>query len=170
MIMGLDLSTKSTGIAVFDDNNKLHGYKCVTASSTDLIKRIKKIMEGIQEVLDANPTITTVVVEEVRPENGQYGPGNIKTHKALMYLQGQLVFLLHDNFPSIRLEFIYPSEWRSNCKIKTGRGIKRETQKKYDIDYVKDMFNEIVNDDIADAIGIAQGWINKQQDAEFKEW
>lgn len=40
MIMSLDVSTKSTGLAIFNDNNKLVHYKLITASSSDLIKRI----------------------------------------------------------------------------------------------------------------------------------
>ena len=38
-IISLDVSTKSTGLAVFD-GEKLIDYKLITASSTDLIKRI----------------------------------------------------------------------------------------------------------------------------------
>ena len=43
MILSLDLSTKSSGIAIFDNDKKLIDYTCITASSTDLVKRIYKI-------------------------------------------------------------------------------------------------------------------------------
>lgn len=38
-IISLDLSSKSTGLAVFE-GNKLLDYKLITASSADTIKRI----------------------------------------------------------------------------------------------------------------------------------
>lgn len=78
-ILALDASTKSTGVAVFDDTKLIH-YECVTASSNDLIKRIQKITAGIEEVLKKFE-IKKIILEEVRPENGLQ---NIKTHRALM--------------------------------------------------------------------------------------
>ena len=38
-IMSIDASTKSCGVAIYQ-NNILTYYDCLTASSTDLIKRI----------------------------------------------------------------------------------------------------------------------------------
>ena len=43
--LGIDASTKSTGIALFDDDI-LISHKCITASSTDVIKRIEKIIKS----------------------------------------------------------------------------------------------------------------------------
>ena len=46
-ILSLDLSTKSSGWAVFEDNQLLsHG--CISSSSTDLIKRIHIMTDGIK--------------------------------------------------------------------------------------------------------------------------
>ena len=42
-VLAIDASTKSTGVALFDDK-KLVKYDCFTASSTDLIKRIQNII------------------------------------------------------------------------------------------------------------------------------
>ena len=42
-ILSLDASTKSTGFAVFNET-KLETYGCLTASSTDLVKSISKII------------------------------------------------------------------------------------------------------------------------------
>ena len=39
MFLSLDLSTKSSGWAVFEDT-KLVEYGCITSAATDLIKRI----------------------------------------------------------------------------------------------------------------------------------
>lgn len=168
MIMSLDLSTKSSGVAIFSENN-LIDYHCITASSTDLIKRIQKMINEIKKFCEEY-SLEKIIVEEVRPEVNQNGVGNQKTHKALMYLQAALVFMLHDYFPNIKVEYIYPSEWRSLCGLKTGRGIKREELKKEDIAFAARKFNVNVNDDIADAIGIGYGWLHREVEAEQVDW
>lgn len=85
------------------------GHGCYTSASTDMIKRIHIMIDGIQFLLDKYTDIDTIVVEEVRPEGG-YGVGNQKTHKALMYLQAALEFLVHDNYSKrVNIEYIYPS-------------------------------------------------------------
>ena len=155
-ILALDLSTKSSGYACFKDGElTIHG--CITSASTDLIKRIHIMTDNIENILNNNSDITKLIVEEVRPEGG-YGVGNQKTHKALMYLQAAIEFLIHDKFPTITIEYIYPSSWRATLGIKNGRGIKRTTLKEEDIAFVKNKYNILVNDDEADAIciGLAQ--------------
>lgn len=160
-LLSLDLSTKSTGYAVFEDN-VLVDYGCIKASSTDVINRIQKITKEINNVLLKHSNIKKIVVEEVRPENGQKGVGNLRTHKVLMWLQAALEFLIHDSFASISIEYLYPSEWRKVCGIQTGRGIMREKLKQADINFVKKIYNIEVNDDIADAIGIGHAYITKE--------
>lgn len=155
-ILSLDASTKSTGFAIFNET-KLETYGCLTASSADLVKRISKIITELEQVLSQN-TIDKIILEEVRPEQG---PQNLKTHKALMYLQAAIVFLVHERFNTIEIEYVYPNEWRKACGIKTGSGVRRETLKPKDIQFVKDNYNIIVNDDIADAIGIGHAYVNK---------
>ena len=155
-ILSLDASTKSTGFAVFNET-KLETYGCLTASSTDLVKRISKIITELEQVLSQN-TIDKIILEEVRPEQGLQ---NLKTHKALMYLQAAIVFLVHERFNTIEIEYVYPNEWRKACGIKTGSGVRRETLKPKDIQFVKDNYKITVNDDIADAIGIGHAYVNK---------
>lgn len=158
MILSLDLSTKSSGWAVVDGET-VADYGLITSASTDLIKRIHIMIDGINEVLKKYSDINKIIVEEVRPEGG-YGVGNQKTHKALMYLQAALEFLIHDEYnKKVEIEYIFPSSWRAACGIKNGRGIKRTTLKEADIAFVKEKFGLDVNDDIADAIciGYAHG-------------
>lgn len=45
-LLALDCSTKATGVAIFE-NKKLLGSSVITASSTDLIKRIHKMVDTI---------------------------------------------------------------------------------------------------------------------------
>lgn len=159
-IISLDLSTKSTGWSVFEETNLIE-YGCITASSTDVIKRIQKISSELNKVFSKYPNISNVIIEEVRPENNQYGVGNLHTQKVLMWLQASIIFILHDNYPNVKVEYVYPSSWRAACGIHTGRGIKRTSLKTADINFVKENYNITVNDDIADAICIGHAFTNK---------
>ena len=79
ILLSLDLSSRSSGWAVFQDG-LLIDSGCVASSSLDLLKRINIMKDGIKEVVEKYKP-TKVVAEEVRPENGVQ---NIKTHRALM--------------------------------------------------------------------------------------
>ena len=150
MILSLDLSTKASGWAIFDGIELLE-YGCLKASSTDVIKRIQKIILSQFQ-------IDTIIVEEVRPDTGA---GNLRTHKVLMWLQAALEFLIHEQYPKVKIEYVYPSEWRKACGIKNGRGVKRETAKQLDIKFIKETYGLTVDDDEADAIGIGHAFVNK---------
>jgi Holliday junction resolvasome RuvABC endonuclease subunit len=79
-ILAIDASTKSTGIAIFKDK-KFLGKGCITASSTDLFKRIHKMVDSINTLI-AEAQIDEIVMEEVIPDHSK----NTNTFKALMYL------------------------------------------------------------------------------------
>lgn len=149
-ILSLDLSTKSSGWAIFE-NGLLIDSGCITSSSQDLLKRIHVMTDGFNEILTKHKDINKVIAEEVRPENGLQ---NLKTHRALMWLQGSIALALYDFNKKIELELIYPSSWRAAIGIKTGRGIKRANLKIQDIEWVKANYGLTVNDDEADAICI----------------
>jgi Holliday junction resolvasome RuvABC endonuclease subunit len=160
LILSIDASTKSTGWAIFEtDDQNLVDYNCITATSTDLIKRIQKMVEGLEEIFEKYPSIEKIILEEVRPDVGH--TSNPKTFKALMYLQAAFMFLLHEQYPKVEVEFLYPSSWRAKCGIHTGRGIKRQTLKQADIDFVKQQYGINVNDDIADAVCIGHSVLNE---------
>lgn len=167
-ILALDLSTKSSGWACFN-NGQLTTHGCITSASTDLIKRIHVMTDGVKTILNQEPEIQKLIIEEVRPEGG-YGVGNQKTHKALMWLQAAIAFLIHDEFPSIEIEYIYPSSWRATLGIKNGRGIKRTTLKEADIAFVQNKYNINVNDDEADAICIGLAQYTKAEEDENYNW
>lgn len=164
-LLSLDLSTKSSGWAVFEDG-KLLDYGCITASSTDLINRIHKMTNEINSLVLNKYKINKIIVEEVRPEGG-YGVGNQKTHKALMWLQAAIAIFIHDTYPEIEIEYIYPSSWRASLGIKNGRGIKRQTLKEADMEFVKNKYRINVNDDIADAICIGLAQYTQQDNNEI---
>ena len=155
-LLAIDASSKSTGIAIYK-HNKLQYYTCITATSLDFLNRIKVMVDSIQKILIENPDLEYVVLEQVRQESFV----NVQTYKVLMYLQGCLSMMIHQNFKHLQIDFLYPSSWRKTCQIKQGRGVRRQQQKELDIQWVKDHFNIQVNDDIADAIGLGYAYINK---------
>lgn len=165
-VLSIDASTKSTGWAIFE-NNELKDYGCIKASSNDLIKRIQIMIRGLNEILKNNE-INKIILEEVRGDNDVRR--NIKTYKALMYLQAAIEFLVHDSFNNITIEYIYPSSWRKNCGIKTGRGIKRETLKQEDINFVKWKYEIDVNDDEADSICMGFSYTIDQEEEKKSTW
>lgn len=149
MVMAIDASTKSTGIAIFDGQELVH-YECITSAKPDTLARIKLMASKIKEVHDRYK-VTEVIMEDVIPEDIHH---NDSVYTALKYLQAAVVLSLHDVGQSVN--FYVSSEWRKKCGIRTGRGIKREVVKASDIAFVKSNYNLDVNDDIADAICI--GW------------
>lgn len=155
-IISIDASTHSSGLAIYK-HNKLAFHDCITSTSSDLFNRIKVMVDGIRRVLIQNPDMDYLVLQQVR----QQGFVNVKTYKALMYLQGCICMMIHQDFKHIQVDFLYPSSWRKICQIKQGRGVQRAKQKELDIQWVKDKFNIQVNDDIADAIGLGYAYINK---------
>ena len=149
IIMAIDGSTKSTGIAIFNGENLVH-YECISSTKTDTLARIKLMTSKIKE-LHQKYEVTEVIMEDVIPEDVHH---NDNVYTSLKYLQAAVVLGLHDYGQSVN--FYVSSEWRKKCGIRTGRGIKRETLKAADVAFVKSNYNIDVNDDIADAICI--GW------------
>ncbi len=163
MIIALDLSTKSTGYSVFDENTKeLKSYNTLTASSTDLIKRIDKIVAELREIIKATPNLTTLVLEEVLPDKNFL---NLKTHKALMYLQAAVNFLIHEINPKIKIVQYQPSEWRRKIGVQQGK-LKRKELKQQDIQKANELFNlklKETEDDAADSILIGAAYLQEEQ-------
>lgn len=159
--LALDPSTKSTGWAIYNDQN-LAAHGCISASSSNLYSRIHKIINELEKIIKNNK-IDNAIIEDVFPEDVH---NNRSVFNALMYLQGFITDLL--NTYKIVFKFYAASEWRKKCGIHTGRGIRRDSLKPLDIAFVKDQFDLKVNDDEADAICIgfaAVGGIVKKSNA-----
>ena len=102
-ILAIDGSTKATGIAYYIDD-KLQEYQLITASSNDLIKRIQKIIGGLASFI-ADHDVDLVILEEVTPDPYQKNPQkNLKTYRALMFLQAAINFLLHEVKPKAKID------------------------------------------------------------------
>lgn len=145
--MAIDASTRSTGVAIFDGQKLIH-TECITASSTNVCNRIRKIVKELMILVD-NYKIDEVALEEVLPEDVKH---NQTVFKALMYLQAAIALDMNDRGKEIT--FYVSSAWRKKCGIRTGRGVTREMVKAASIKFAKDTYNIEANDDICDAIGI----------------
>lgn len=152
ILMSLDISTKSTGVAFFDtDTKELLHYECVAASSPNVYNRIEKITNRIEELVkEYKPEIC--ISEEPEPA---FVKNNIDVYRKLTFIHGAICLML--NHYKLTMELITSSAWRKKVGIKTGRGITRSVLKQEDVKKTKELFNLDVNDDIADAILMGYG-------------
>ena len=150
--LALDLSSKSSGYAIFE-NQELEKYGCISASSSNLYKRIEKMTTELTTILKENK-IDKVIIEDVVPDDVH---NNGTVFRALMHLQGLVAYTL--NKFNLSPEYVVASHWRKLCGIKTGAGVRRESLKPKDKEFVKNQFGITVNDDIADAICIGFAFV-----------
>lgn len=149
--MSIDASTKSTGVAIFDDKNELVFCTCITSSNSNVLNRILYMTKEIQQ-LYLQYNVKRVVLEDVRPDDVAH---NQKVFNSLHYLQAALVLMFY--MEEQEVELIGASSWRSKCGIKQGRGVKRETVKLNDLVFAHVNYTKLakdINDDIADAVCI----------------
>ena len=158
--LALDLSNKSTGYAIFN-NQSLSNYGNIVSNDTNLYQRIDKMILELEDIVKNNQ-VDKVAIEDVIPEDVK---GNQSTFKALIYLQGFVMHLLN-KYNIKDITFYTSSEWRKKCGIHTGRGIKRNVLKQKDIEFVKENYQLEVNDDVADAICI--GYASTSEQSGFK--
>lgn len=167
--IAIDASTKSTGLAMFKDNQLL-GYENFISSNKNVLKRIKYMTDKIEEIYKKNNQESVqVVMEQVIPDNlnDAKWTRNQATFKALFYLQAAIV-LMFDHY-DIEVELIGASTWRKWCGIKQGNA-NRETLKFRDVEFVKKNYNIDVNDDVADAICIGHGKIFHEPEPAAFNW
>lgn len=148
-LMAIDASTKSTGIAIFKDDELIH-YECLTSTSTDVLRRIKFMRDSVEKLYNKF-SIDTVVMEDVLPEDVRH---NQQVFNSLHYLQAAIVLRMHDLGQKVQL--VNVNSWRKTCGITTGCNGSRALVKAEDIAFVKEKYNVVANDDICDAICI--GW------------
>ena len=90
-ILALDPSTKSTGVAIFEDKNLIF-YDCITSSSPNLFIRIHHMVDELDKILKEHK-INYVYIEDVIPEDVKH---NQQVFSALKYLQGFILDLLNN--------------------------------------------------------------------------
>lgn len=147
-ILSIDASSKSTGIAIFQNGKLIYHQNIIVKSSLDVLTRIKKMTNRIQEIYNKYKP-TDIVMQQILPQDVRH---NQKVFKALIYLQASIVLMLHTYKKQVTL--YVASHWRSLCGIKTGRGVTRDRLKQASKDLVRQNYGLVVNDDISDAICI----------------
>lgn len=153
-ILSLDISTTSTGYAVFKDQ-KLISYG-VIAPAGKTLTRIEKIADEVNLLmLEHEPDI--IYAEEPEPA---FVKNNIDVYRKLTFTHGAIAIVL--NHYNKEMKLCSSSHWRKHVGIKTGRGITRAQLKPIDVAKANELFNlNLKNDDIADAILIGQAYINE---------
>ena len=159
-VLAIDASSKSTGIAIFQ-NTKLIHYECITSSHTDSFQRISVMKDKILKLYKKYRP-TDIVMQDVLPQDVKY---NQQIFKVLIYLQAAIILSLSWEYNVRHVQLYTASHWRSLCGIKTGRGIKRDTLKKASIQLIKKEYNINVNDDISDAICLGRAYVLQQGSA-----
>lgn len=162
IILALDISTKSTGAAVFNDTQLIH-YECLVASSQNVFNRIDKITEGIQKIIQQYK-IQKVIAETPLPA---FVGKNISTYEKLTFAHGIIGDMLNKHKLKYDVKYI-PGEWRKKVGIQTGPKVKRSQLKQQDIQLVKQLYHIDVNDDVADAILIGRAYT--QQNCNEINW
>lgn len=159
-IMSIDASTKSTGIALFE-NGKLIDYKNIVQSSTDTLNRIDAMSAEIEKYyVNNNPDI--IVMEDVLPTDVG---NNLKTFNPLHYLQAEVVLRLHRRKQAVTLMNV--NTWRRICGFAMGRYGTRDVMKKKSIEFIKKKYNIDANDDVCDAICLGWAYQNQEEPSAF---
>ena len=157
IVLALDISTHSTGAAIYKDSQLLH-YECIVAASENVFNRIDKITSRIEQLVNQYIPAKVVIESPLPAESGH----NIDTYRKLTWAQGIIGNMLNKHHLSFNRMYI-PSEWRKKVQIKTGPAKQRSKLKADDINMVKSMYGIDVNDDIADAILIGKAYIQQTE-------
>lgn len=157
-ILSIDASTKSTGIAIFQQDKLIH-YECISAKSDNKYKRILIMVQKIVQLYQKYKP-TDIIMQDILPQDVKH---NQNIFKALIYLQAAIILQLYKK--GINVNLYVASHWRSLVNIKVGRGIKRETLKKASQELVKNKYQIDVNDDISDAICIGIAYLQQHRSA-----
>lgn len=141
---GIDGSTSSTGIAIFDDKNLIF-YDCIAPKSKDCDTRIKEIASRLSDIFD-HYRPEQVFAEDVPLKDGK------PTIKKLSTVRG-VILTLCELYES-NLIFDSVAQWRHNAGFFGGSkdNLRRDVMKARAIAEVKRLFNIEVNDDTAEAI------------------
>ncbi len=176
MILGLDISTSITGIAIVADGQLVHydsidlrKYKDVFAKATEVKERLMDLFEMYQCDNADTPgwgesdyPISHIYIEQPFTFFNS-GGSSAKTMAALQKFNGIVSWMIYELF-EIKPEYVGATQARKICGIKVPRGQKAkkvvlehllETEKAFSIEYTKFGNPKPESFDRADAIVIA---------------
>lgn len=167
-IMSLDISTKATGLAIFENSVLIH-LECITPKG-EVWDRISTIAQRVIDLYQKyKPEI--IITEDPEPA---FVRNNIDVYKKLTITHGAIILGIHAaGGPEIQT--VTASHWRKLVGIKTGRGVKREILKKESIRVAKELYPSFSldigsSDDKADAILIGRAYYNEYFIKKEKEY
>lgn len=150
-LIGLDTSTKSTGVAIYH-NGKLGATLLLTSNIKDSDERMSDMVLQIYSLIDDyKPDIIAIETPSVAR--------NVNVQRELTMLWGAVYGKCLGN--KIHWCSYRPSEWRKWFKDNNPMPRKRIELKAWAIDKVKELFDIKVNDDIADAVLIGEAYIKQ---------
>lgn len=161
-IIGLDLSTVSTGLVIikrYKTKDKIHKVYTFKAKDKDVHKRIYTICQEVRKVLSGiKSNIDVVIIEAVY---------NIKWNtQSLLEIRGGIINILIElNIP---YEIIAANHARfltfAIPKAEKGKPWKREEKKQFVKKLVEHVYNtKFKNDDESDAALLCLAWTKKEQ-------
>lgn len=155
-VIGLDMSTKSSGYAVFTDKD-LIAYGLWQKNNSDWRERCIEMGVCLSDLLKSYPASVVYCEDTI-------GTPNIATIKKLSVLQGVILGIATAH--NTKIHFLSPSTWRSELGLFTGsrKDTERELLKEHTVNYINEQFGLDLfykaksvksQDDIADSIAIA---------------
>ena len=150
----LDLATKNSGIAVWENDKYRESYVISYEKIRDIEERTVAMGKKLLSALDYfGPTV--VYAED------SYKGQNPKTMKYLCRLHGIVMgwCLQHD----IEYQFVMPASWRKYIpKFPNGCNGQRDEQKEFSVQYVMQHYGfSPISDDQSDAICIGEAMLRK---------
>lgn len=157
-ILSFDQSTNLTGYAVFT-NSKLKNFGLIDCHNLSGEERFKKMIMEVYALIDSvKPGF--VVIENVQNQ------ANAQAVIMLARLQGAIIgYCYKKNIP---WKMYLPTQWRKLIGIKQGKGIKRDELKAQSLEFVKTITDDLVSEDIAEAIAIGCAYLKELKDLEEK--
>lgn len=149
--ISLDQATNKSGYSIFVDG-KLQQYGFFQTQSKDSTYRLHEVSLFLIYLINTFKP-NKVIIEDVQIQRL-----NIKSGITLSKLLGILENTLIIN--KIPYEVVLAKTWKSSCNIK---GRKREQQKENTRNFIKEKFEVIVPEDVADAIAINYHNVRKEK-------
>lgn len=142
-VIAFDQATEKFGLSIFDDGNLVF-YRLFNFSG-DLNSRLVKIKKLLETVVLTAWQPDYIVMEDIQYQNG------VITFKVLAMLLGLVQTCCAEK--DIPFEVVSPNVWR---KYADTNGKNRREEKMLSIAAVRDKYNIIVSDDVAEAILIGR--------------
>lgn len=155
-ILSLDTSTTKTGWSIFVDGKYTDcGLIDLSDMKNTAEERIPIMIREIENaIIDYSPDI--VIVENTVVSR------NVSAQRYLTMLLGMIWLVCLNR--EIEFQTVRPTEWRSWVSSEK-KGNRREELKAWSINKIKELYGfEVESDDMADAILIGHGYVNRYRD------